>query len=101
VAVGWSAQGVASRFAGALIEGHLLEAILKAERGVASCGGGSHRWSREAREVARVQKRLITAGVVVRGSAAEAFGGYMAREFARWNAVRKAVAFRSSSSVFQ
>jgi len=48
-----------------------------------------------------VQKRLITAGVVVRGSAAEAFGGYMAREFARWNAVREAVAFRSSSSVFQ
>ena len=90
MAVGWSAQGVASRFAGALIEGHLLEAILKAERGVASCGGGSHRWSREAREVARVQKRLITAGVVVRGSAAEAFGGYMAREFARWNAVREA-----------
>jgi hypothetical protein len=46
---------------------------------VVSCGGGSHRWSREAREVARVQKRLTTAGVVVRGSTAEAFGGYMAR----------------------
>jgi hypothetical protein len=89
VAVGWSAQGVASSFAAALIEGRLLEAILKAERGVASCGG-SHRWSREAREVARVQKRLTTAGVVVRGSTAEAFGQHMAREFGRWNAVREA-----------
>src|SRR5215510_11316759 len=37
-----------------------------------------------------VQKRLTTAGVVVRGSTAEAFGEHMAREFARWNAVREA-----------
>jgi len=37
-----------------------------------------------------VQKRLTTAGVVVRGSSAEAFGQHMAREFARWNAVREA-----------
>jgi tripartite-type tricarboxylate transporter receptor subunit TctC len=38
-----------------------------------------------------VQKRLTTAGVVVRGSTPEAFGEHMAREFARWNAVREAV----------
>jgi tripartite-type tricarboxylate transporter receptor subunit TctC len=37
-----------------------------------------------------VQKRLTTAGVVVRGSTAEAFGEHMAREFKRWNAVREA-----------
>jgi tripartite-type tricarboxylate transporter receptor subunit TctC len=37
-----------------------------------------------------VQKRLTTAGVVVRGSTPEAFGEYMAREFVRWNAVRQA-----------
>jgi tripartite-type tricarboxylate transporter receptor subunit TctC len=37
-----------------------------------------------------VQKRLTTAGVVVRGSTPEAFGEHMAREFARWNAVREA-----------
>jgi tripartite-type tricarboxylate transporter receptor subunit TctC len=37
-----------------------------------------------------VQKRLTTAGVVVRGSTPEAFGEYMGREFARWNAVREA-----------
>jgi len=37
-----------------------------------------------------VQKRLTTAGVVVRGSSAEAFGEHMAREFKRWNAVREA-----------
>jgi tripartite-type tricarboxylate transporter receptor subunit TctC len=37
-----------------------------------------------------VQKRLTTAGVVVRGSTAEAFGQHMAREFERWNAVREA-----------
>jgi tripartite-type tricarboxylate transporter receptor subunit TctC len=37
-----------------------------------------------------VQKRLTTAGVVVRGSTAEAFGEHMAREFGRWNAVREA-----------
>src|SRR5213080_355314 len=37
-----------------------------------------------------VQKRLTTAGVVVRGSTPEAFGEHMAREFKRWNAVREA-----------
>ena len=37
-----------------------------------------------------VQRRLTTAGVVVRGSSAEAFGEHMAREFKRWNAVREA-----------
>src|SRR5262249_55411158 len=37
-----------------------------------------------------VQKRLTTAGRVVAGPAAEAFGQHMAREFARWNAVREA-----------
>jgi Tripartite tricarboxylate transporter family receptor len=37
-----------------------------------------------------VQKRLTTAGVVVRGSTAEAFGQHMAREFGRWNAVCEA-----------
>ena len=37
-----------------------------------------------------VQKRLTTAGVVVRGSTAEAFGEHMAREFKRWDAVREA-----------
>src|SRR5215475_1727899 len=37
-----------------------------------------------------VQKRLTTAGVVVRGSTAEAFGEHMASEYARWNAVREA-----------
>src|SRR5262249_31230351 len=34
-------RGRARTFAAALIEGRLLETILKAERGVASCGGGS------------------------------------------------------------
>ena len=37
-----------------------------------------------------VQRRLTTAGVVVRGSSAEAFGEHMACEFKRWNAVREA-----------
>jgi tripartite-type tricarboxylate transporter receptor subunit TctC len=37
-----------------------------------------------------VQKRLTTAGVLVRGSTPEAFGEHMVREFARWNAVREA-----------
>jgi tripartite-type tricarboxylate transporter receptor subunit TctC len=37
-----------------------------------------------------MQKRLTTAGVVVRGSTPEAFGEHMAREFKRWNAVREA-----------
>jgi tripartite-type tricarboxylate transporter receptor subunit TctC len=37
-----------------------------------------------------VQERLTKAGVVVRGSSADAFGKFMANEFARWNAVREA-----------
>jgi len=37
-----------------------------------------------------VQRRLTTAGVVVRGSSAEVFGEHMACEFKRWNAVREA-----------
>ena len=37
-----------------------------------------------------VQERLTKAGVVVRGSTADAFGKFMASEFARWNAVREA-----------
>lgn len=37
-----------------------------------------------------VQERLTKAGVVVRGSTADAFGKHMASEYARWNAVREA-----------
>jgi tripartite-type tricarboxylate transporter receptor subunit TctC len=37
-----------------------------------------------------VQERLTKAGVVVRGSTADAFGKFMASEFVRWNAVREA-----------
>jgi tripartite-type tricarboxylate transporter receptor subunit TctC len=37
-----------------------------------------------------VQERLTKAGVVVRGSTADAFGKFMANEFARWNGVREA-----------
>jgi len=37
-----------------------------------------------------VQERLTKAGVVVRGSSADAFGKFMAAEFARWNKVREA-----------
>jgi tripartite-type tricarboxylate transporter receptor subunit TctC len=37
-----------------------------------------------------VRERLTKAGVVVRGSTAEAFGKHMAAEFARWNTVREA-----------
>ena len=37
-----------------------------------------------------VRQRLTTAGVVVEGSTPEAFGRFMAAEFARWNAVREA-----------
>jgi tripartite-type tricarboxylate transporter receptor subunit TctC len=36
-----------------------------------------------------VKVRLTTAGVVVQGSTAEAFGKHMADEFVRWNAVRE------------
>ena len=37
-----------------------------------------------------VRQRLTAAGVVVEGSTPEAFGRFMAAEFARWNAVREA-----------
>jgi tripartite-type tricarboxylate transporter receptor subunit TctC len=37
-----------------------------------------------------VRARLIAAGVVVQGSTPEAFGKFMADEFARWNKVREA-----------
>jgi tripartite-type tricarboxylate transporter receptor subunit TctC len=37
-----------------------------------------------------VRTRLIAAGVVVQGSTPEAFGKFMAAEFARWDAVREA-----------
>jgi tripartite-type tricarboxylate transporter receptor subunit TctC len=37
-----------------------------------------------------VQERLTKAGVVVRGSTADAFGKFMASELVRWNAVREA-----------
>jgi tripartite-type tricarboxylate transporter receptor subunit TctC len=36
-----------------------------------------------------VRERLTTAGVVVQGSTAEAFGKFMAGEFAKWSAVRQ------------
>jgi tripartite-type tricarboxylate transporter receptor subunit TctC len=36
-----------------------------------------------------VRERLTKAGVVVKGSTAEAFGKFMADEFVRWNAVRE------------
>ena len=36
------------------------------------------------------RKRLDTAGVIVQGSTPEAFGQFMAAEFARWNGVREA-----------
>ena len=37
-----------------------------------------------------MRQRLDSAGVVVQGSTPEAFGTFMAAEFARWNAVREA-----------
>jgi tripartite-type tricarboxylate transporter receptor subunit TctC len=36
------------------------------------------------------RKRLTTAGVVVKGSTPEAFGKFMADEYARWDKVREA-----------
>jgi tripartite-type tricarboxylate transporter receptor subunit TctC len=39
---------------------------------------------------AAVRERMEKAGVVVQGSTPEAFGKFMAAEFARWNAVREA-----------
>ena len=37
-----------------------------------------------------VRKRLVSAGVVVKGSTPEEFGKFMADEYKRWNAVREA-----------
>jgi tripartite-type tricarboxylate transporter receptor subunit TctC len=37
-----------------------------------------------------VRKRLVAAGVIVKGSTPEAFGEFMADEYKRWNAVREA-----------
>src|SRR5262249_21928410 len=36
-----------------------------------------------------VRERLTTAGVVVQGSTAAAFGSFMAKEYAKWSAVRE------------
>jgi tripartite-type tricarboxylate transporter receptor subunit TctC len=38
----------------------------------------------------KVSGRMVTAGVVVKGTSAAAFGAFMAGEFKRWNAVREA-----------
>jgi tripartite-type tricarboxylate transporter receptor subunit TctC len=38
----------------------------------------------------KVRERMVTAGVVVKGSSAAEFGAFMANEFKRWNAVREA-----------
>jgi tripartite-type tricarboxylate transporter receptor subunit TctC len=38
----------------------------------------------------RVSARLVTAGVVVKGSTPDQFGAFMASEYKRWNAVREA-----------
>jgi len=38
---------------------------------------------------AAVRQRLDSAGVVVQGSTPEAFGTFMAAEYARWNAIRE------------
>jgi tripartite-type tricarboxylate transporter receptor subunit TctC len=37
-----------------------------------------------------VRARMVTAGVVVKGSSAADFGAFMGREYKRWNAVREA-----------
>ena len=37
-----------------------------------------------------VKKRLVTVGVVVKGSTPQQFGAFMADEYKRWNAVREA-----------
>jgi len=39
-----------------------------------------------------VRQRLVTAGVVVKASTAQAFGDFMTSEYKRWNAVREAAA---------
>jgi tripartite-type tricarboxylate transporter receptor subunit TctC len=38
----------------------------------------------------KVRERLVTVGVVVKGSTAAEFGTFMASEYKRWNAVREA-----------
>jgi tripartite-type tricarboxylate transporter receptor subunit TctC len=38
----------------------------------------------------KVRDRMVTAGVVVKGSSAAAFGAFMASEYKRWDAVREA-----------
>jgi tripartite-type tricarboxylate transporter receptor subunit TctC len=38
----------------------------------------------------KVRDRMVTAGVVVKGSTAAAFGAFMANEYKRWNDVREA-----------
>jgi len=38
----------------------------------------------------KVRQHLVAVGVVVKGSTAQEFGGFMAGEFKRWNAVREA-----------
>ena len=38
----------------------------------------------------KVRERLVTVGVVVKGSTAAEFGAFMASEYKRWNAVREA-----------
>jgi tripartite-type tricarboxylate transporter receptor subunit TctC len=37
----------------------------------------------------KVRDRMVTAGVVVKGSTSAAFGAFMAGEFKRWNEVRE------------
>jgi tripartite-type tricarboxylate transporter receptor subunit TctC len=38
----------------------------------------------------KVRERLVTVGVVVKGSTAAEFGAFMASEYKRWNTVREA-----------
>ena len=38
----------------------------------------------------KVRERLVTVGVVVKGSTAAEFGTFMASEYKRWNTVREA-----------
>jgi tripartite-type tricarboxylate transporter receptor subunit TctC len=38
----------------------------------------------------KVSERMVTAGVVVKGSTAPTFGAFMADEYKKWDAVREA-----------
>ncbi len=38
----------------------------------------------------KVRERILTAGVMVKGSSAADFGAFMASEYKRWDAVREA-----------